>query len=144
MKENTVLVDMILNIRQYCCLQELLKNELNLKQSEIIALSVFVDNEMLTNQEFALRMGLSPSRSSRIADRLIKKGLLARAQNIADRRKTAVVLTEKGRQTAGKLLQKKHFCEERLRTAMTEQEFEMAKHSLKMINQILTKEGEAL
>jgi DNA-binding MarR family transcriptional regulator len=52
--------------------------------------------EALTCADFSKRISLSPSRSSRIIDNLVKKKLLLRKTREDDRRSILLYLTEKG------------------------------------------------
>ena len=67
-----------------------------LTQAEFRCLRSFGTEENLNNKSIAERMGLSPSRLTRIIDRLVKKEYIVREINNTDRRNMCVSLSAKG------------------------------------------------
>lgn len=67
-----------------------------LTQAEFRCLRSFGTEESLNNKSIAERMGLSPSRLTRIIDRLVKKEYIVREINNTDRRNMCVSLSAKG------------------------------------------------
>ncbi len=67
-----------------------------LTQAEFRCLRLFGMEESLNNKKIAERMGLSPSRLTRIIDGLVEKGLIQREINNADRRNMRVFLSANG------------------------------------------------
>jgi len=67
-----------------------------LTQAEFRCLRLFGMEESLNNKKIAERMGLSPSRLTRIIDGLVEKSLINREINNSDRRNMRVSLSSKG------------------------------------------------
>jgi len=67
-----------------------------LTQAEFRCLRLFSANENVNNKQIAERMGLSPSRLTRIIDGLVKKGYINREIDNSDRRNMRVYLSSKG------------------------------------------------
>ncbi|MDR3628399.1 MAG: MarR family transcriptional regulator [Ignavibacteriaceae bacterium] len=67
-----------------------------LTQAEFRCLRLFGTEECLNNKSIAERMSLSPSRLTRIIDRLVKKEYIVREINNTDRRNMCVSLSAKG------------------------------------------------
>lgn len=69
----------------------------NLTQAEFRCLRLFGKNESINNKTIATRMKLSPSRITRIIDRLVVKGYIRRQIDSHDRRNMKVNLSRKGK-----------------------------------------------
>lgn len=67
-----------------------------LTSAEFRCLRLFGAEESLNNKKIAERMGLSPSRLTRIIDGLVAKNLIHREINNADRRNMRVYLSPEG------------------------------------------------
>lgn len=67
-----------------------------LTQAEFRCLRLFSADENLNNKQIAERMGLSPSRLTRIIDGLVKKEYINREIDLTDRRNMRVSLSKKG------------------------------------------------
>ncbi len=67
-----------------------------LTQAEFRCLRFFGTTECLNNKQIAERMGLSPSRLTRIVDGLVKKQYMERTIEPNDRRNMRVTLSHKG------------------------------------------------
>ncbi len=64
--------------------------------SEFKGLQCLISNEGMSALEFADKIGLSPSRSSRIIDKMMDEGLVETVRSKHDRRKVELYVTEKG------------------------------------------------
>jgi DNA-binding MarR family transcriptional regulator len=80
-----------------------LAKEHGLFQSEFKCLRLFGSDENLNNKEISKRMNLSPSRLTRIIDRLVQKGYMKREIDQTDRRYMRVCLSRKGKILSHKL-----------------------------------------
>jgi DNA-binding MarR family transcriptional regulator len=80
-----------------------LAEEHGLFQAEFKCLRLFGSNETLNNKEMAKRMNLSPSRLTRIIDRLVQKGYMHREIDQNDRRNMSVFLSRRGKILTNKL-----------------------------------------
>ena len=73
-----------------------LAEQYGLTQAEFRCLRFFGTEESLNNKQIAARMGLSPSRLTRIVDGLVLKGYMMREIEPNDRRNMRVSLSKKG------------------------------------------------
>ncbi|MFO7444748.1 MAG: MarR family transcriptional regulator [Ignavibacteriaceae bacterium] len=73
-----------------------LAEQYGLTQAEFRCLRFFGTEESLNNKQIAARMGLSPSRLTRIVDGLVLKGYMTREIEPNDRRNMRVSLSKKG------------------------------------------------
>ena len=102
--EDEKLTDILLSLSEKCfSAAERTRKGLGLAASEYRGLSCLISGEKISCQDFSSRMKLSISRSSRIVERLYKKGLLERTECRSDRRCKHIWLTEKGIQVRMKV-----------------------------------------
>lgn len=71
--------------------------------TELKCIRVFGNASKLSNKETAKRMGLSPSRLTRIIDGCVEKGFMKRGINRKDMRALSLTLTRKGKSLNQKL-----------------------------------------
>jgi DNA-binding MarR family transcriptional regulator len=91
------------------------------RQEAKILISLNPD-ERVTSNEVSRRMGLSPSRVSRIVDNLIDKGYLKRKISSGDRRAIEISLSHSGRKCRDKITAGKELCELRLKKRLSDRE----------------------
>lgn len=70
--------------------------ELDLGFTQLAALYAVSGTETLTVADLAERIGRSPSATSRVVSSLVGRGLLARAEEVADRRQRILAMTPSG------------------------------------------------
>jgi len=92
--------------------------------------------ERITCNTLSKKMGLSPSRGSRIIDDLVKKGYLLRTTNSEDRRSFVLSLSSKGIKIRKKIEQERNNCEYRLRKNLSVREVELIKEGLELITKV--------
>lgn len=73
-----------------------LAEQYGLTQAEFRCMRLFGTDESTNNKHIAERMGLSPSRLTRIIDGLVEKGYMSREINEFDRRNMRVTLSKQG------------------------------------------------
>lgn len=93
--------------------------------------------ENLNSMELSRHTGLSPSRTSRIIELLVKHDFLIRETSNEDRRAIVLTLTDKGKKTAGAIRDFKAECEMKFSTSLSGKEIEEIKKSLDKILTIL-------
>ncbi len=135
-KNNAVppLIWLIRMIRDFCQRQERETcRKLALTASQLAFLLAMPEQAEFNVQQVAEVMGLSPSRASRVADSLVRHGLLYRRRADSDRRTQVLELTATGRtkwQAARKLLVE---CEEKLLSNLTAQRSRELEEALKTL-----------
>ncbi len=70
--------------------------DLDLGFTQLAALYAVSGTETLTVADLAERIGRSPSATSRVVSSLARRGLLARAEEVADRRQRTLAMTPSG------------------------------------------------
>jgi len=104
--------------------------------AEYKSIIVVDENEKITCNILSKKMGLSPSRGSRIIDNLVRKGYLLRMVNPADRRSFIVSLSFKGAKIRKQIKQERNNCEKRIIKSFSEKEVELIKEGLELITKI--------
>ena len=89
--------ELILLIKQKCQQNENeIMDQLEISQAEFNAFLVLREQEEIQGNEMAERMNLSPSRSSRVINTMVKKKYIHSSINKKDRRSLNLILTKKG------------------------------------------------
>ena len=111
--------------------------EVGLSPSEIHCIEAVIPGESLSGNTFSEKMGLSPSRGSRVIDHLINKGLLFRMADPDDRRIRVITLTENGMSVRLRVEQAKRSCEKKITSQMESGQIEQIKQGLKILVDVL-------
>lgn len=105
----------------------------NLSIAEYRGIMAQKNGEEMTCQEMAKVMDLSPSRSSRVIENLVKKGYIIRRISEKDRRSVAVTLSNKGREVKEKIKKNRELLAHNLEEKFSDDEIAMIRDSLKML-----------
>jgi DNA-binding MarR family transcriptional regulator len=107
--------ELILAIKRKCqCNEEQIQEQLGLTAAQFHGLIVLDEGGEVAGCEFARRMGLSPSRGSRVLCSLTTAGYVATHVRAEDRRTIQVALTDKGRRMKGRIADRMTDCESRI------------------------------
>ena len=132
------IIDYIFLLKKKCLIEEgIIGKEVGLLSSEIHCIEAINSGEKISGHVLSERMGLSPSRGSRVIDGLIDKGLLTRNVDTEDRRYNAISLTKKGKIVRESVERAKITCEQKITSRMDSNEIELLKQGLKSIIEIL-------
>ena len=132
------IIDYIFQLKKKCLIEEhLIGKEVGLLPSEIHCVEAISSGENISGHILSERMGLSPSRGSRVIDGLIDKGLLTRNVDPEDRRYCAISLTTKGKTVRSSVERAKKTCEQKITSRMDSKEIDLLKKGLKSIIEIL-------
>ena len=102
-------------MKQKCAAIDLqLMESLRLSQSELLFFSSLDQCVGISSLELARNMGLSPSRISRVVEKLVVDGYLDRNVDKADRRAITLCLTESGRKIRDEIDRNRQECEARM------------------------------
>ena len=108
------LFDLLTFLNQKCSqTEEIIQGKLQLSRAEYRALRIVGSAEKVTCKQLSQRMRLSPSRGSRVVDRLYQKGYVNREDCHTDRRCKTVWLTRKGMMIKEKIVERLSECEKR-------------------------------
>ncbi|MDD4362709.1 MAG: MarR family transcriptional regulator [Atribacterota bacterium] len=105
----------------------------NLSIAEYRGIMAQQNGHEMTCQEMAEIMELSPSRSSRVIDNLVKKGYFIRKTSKHDRRSVAVTLSHRGREIKEEIKKNRQQLEKDLKEYFSESDIDMIKNSLRML-----------
>ena len=132
------IVDLILSLKKRCIIEELkISHRANLSSSEMSCVLSIEPGEKLGCSELSERMGLSPSRGSRIIDGLIEGGCLEREADPDDRRCTRISLTHKGVEGRKAIGLAREICEKRLRERLEPSEYAAVERGLGILLEAL-------
>ena len=127
------LVDRILQLKRRCRFDEEIGMRFGLSPREVRGILVLARVEELGCGELAGRMGLSPSRASRVIQKLGERGYLSRRRNPLDRRGVTISLTDKGRQLCRLLELACADCEQRLRSRFSAAQLDKVRKGLEIL-----------
>ncbi len=128
------LVDLILDFKKRCVLEEhAMAQEARLSSSEMSCVLSLNPGESIGCSELSGRMGLSPSRGSRIIEGLIEIGYLRRETDPDDRRYTKISLTSKGRDGRRVVDRAREHCESKLRSRLGPSEYSTVEQGLALL-----------
>jgi DNA-binding MarR family transcriptional regulator len=105
------LIDSILELKNRCHLAEEIGKEYSLSPKEIECVVEIGSGEVICSKNLSEQIGLSPSRGSRVINRLIDRGLIESALCRGDKRFNELSLTEDGRVCLDAIEQRKTECE---------------------------------
>jgi DNA-binding MarR family transcriptional regulator len=127
------LVDYILELKLRCRIEEEIAAPLGLTSRESSLIRVLRAGERVRSNELAARLGLSPSRGSRLIGSLRAKGLLAVGEEKQDRRAAPVSLSGRGATLVKKMEEAIHACEKRFCQRLSKNQLEIAREGLALL-----------
>ncbi|UCC10931.1 MAG: MarR family transcriptional regulator [candidate division WOR-3 bacterium] len=131
------LFDMVVSIMKRCQMtEEKIKNEFALSTAEYNGLMAMIPGEKILCNVLSKRMELSPSRGSRVAERLVRKGYVRSSQVPNDRRSLELSLTKKGSEMRHCIEEKLHECEERMLSTLSQSEQDLVRQGLILLTAV--------
>ena len=135
------LIDLIIQLKKGCMEDEKQIRALcNVSLAEYKAVMEIKTTERITCNVLSKKMGLSPSRGSRIVDGLVRKGYLLRTTNPEDRRSFVLSLSSKGAKIKDDIERERNNCEKRIREKLSTKEFDLIKEGLELVTKIFHQE----
>lgn len=101
-----------------------LMEQLHLTQSELLFFSSLDQCTGISSPELAKNMGLSPSRISRVIEKLVVDGYLDRNIDKTDRRAITLCLTEDGKKIRSEIEKSRQDCEAKLLQVLPDSDVE--------------------
>jgi len=130
--------ELIIAIRKKCFEnEEKIRNELNLSLAEYNGLLALNSQTKLFANDFSKSMGLSPSRGSRVIEKLVKNNFIQVEPVPNNRRSLHVSLSRQGISMQKKIRKKMEECEKRITANLTKQQLKQLKANLEMLVGIL-------
>jgi len=135
------LVDLIIELKKGCMEdEEKIRTLCHISLAEYKAVMEIDTTERITCNVLSKKMGLSPSRGSRIIDGLVRKKYLIRMTNSKDRRSFVLSLSPKGTKIKEQIKRERNNCERRIREKLSTKELELIKEGLELVIKILRQE----
>ena len=114
-----------------------LMEHLNLTQSELLFFGSLDQCTGISSPELAKNMGLSPSRISRVIEKLVVDGYLDRNIDKTDRRAITLCLTEDGKKIRSEIEKSRQECEAKLLEVLPDSDVEKFREIIsKMIKEL--------
>ena len=131
------LFELIISIRKKCLhTEEKIRSDLGLTPGEFNGFLSMEPGERVPGAAFSERMGLSPSRGSRVFSRMFKNGYIHLETLPGDRRIVEASFTQKGEKMRERVLARLDECEKRILSSLSDQQV----HALQEALQFLVKE----
>ncbi|MCK4766510.1 MAG: MarR family transcriptional regulator [Candidatus Aminicenantes bacterium] len=132
------LIDLIEQLKARCVDNEsVIMAEADLSPAEYNGISALEPEEEVCGSTLSRKMNLSPSRASRVIDKLVRNGYFLRECDSEDRRRCTISLAEKGILVKRRIEEIKRECEDRVIQGLSTKERKYFTSSLKKINRIL-------
>ncbi len=138
MGKGTEILDLVYEMKKKCAaMDNQLMEHLQLSQSELLFFGSLDQCTGISSPELARNMGLSPSRISRVIEKLVVDGYLDRNTDKADRRAITLCLTENGKKIREEIAKTRQDCEARLLNVLPESDIEKFREIIsKMIREM--------
>ncbi|QZT35989.1 MarR family winged helix-turn-helix transcriptional regulator [Halosquirtibacter xylanolyticus] len=112
-------------------------NRMGLSHSELQFFSTLKECSNISSSELGKKMNLSPSRVSRIVDRLVTNDFLDRSISVADRRAITLRLTEKGEDVAQQIEDAREHCNNKINEVLSPSEVDAFSKALNKIVEVV-------
>ena len=130
--------ELILRLKHFChCNERKISTYCQINLAELKGIKAMGRDEAITCSDFSKRINLSPSRSSRIIDNLVKKKLLLRKTREDDRRSILLYLTKKGWELKENIAQEEKKFEQLLAAQLSDADIEIIKKGLKLLEKVM-------
>jgi DNA-binding MarR family transcriptional regulator len=125
MEKKSEILGLVYELKKKCAaIDNKLMEHLNLSQSELLFFSSLDQCTGISSPELARNMGLSPSRISRVVEKLVVDGYLDRNPDKTDRRAITLCLTESGKKIRDEINKSRQECETKLLNILPESDME--------------------
>ncbi len=132
------LFELILSIKRKCQANEdRIQHETGISQAEFNGLLVLNPDESVPGAVFAQRMGLSPSRGSRVLTKLMNSGYVNSEFKPDDRRSVSIRLTPDGIKMKNRIFNRMQECETRICSGIDECKIDQIREALELLEQAL-------
>lgn len=138
MGKDSGIMGLVYEMKKKClAMDSKLMEHLNLTQSELLFFSSLDQCTGISSPELAKNMGLSPSRISRVIEKLVVDGYLDRNIDKADRRAITLCLTDNGKKVRDEIDKSRQECETRLLQVLPDSDVEKFREIIgKMIREL--------
>ena len=130
--------ELILKLKHFChCNERKISIYCQINLAELKGIKAMGRDEAITCSDFSKRINLSPSRSSRIIDNMVKKKLLLRKTREDDRRSILLYLTKKGWELKENIVEEEKKFEQLLAAQLSNKDIEIIKKGLKLLEKVM-------
>ncbi len=130
--------EIILKLKTFChCNESRISRYCQISQSELKGIKAMGGKDFISCSDFSKKIDLSPSRSSRIIDNMVKKGLLLRKTSKDDRRSTLLYFTKKGSDLKENIDREEKKFEQLLYSKFDIEDIDVIKKGLKLLEKII-------
>jgi DNA-binding MarR family transcriptional regulator len=130
--------EIVLKLKYFCnCNESRISLNCHISLAELKGIQAIEEEEVITCSEFSEKIKLSTSRSSRIIDNLVRKGLLTRKIKDYDRRTTWLCLTKKGAEIKENINQEQKKFEQLLSSELNREDIELIEKGLKILENLI-------
>jgi len=138
MEKGSEILGLVYELKRKCAaIDNQLMENLHLSQSELLFFSSLDQCTGISSPELAKNMGLSPSRISRVVEKLVVDGYLDRNVDKSDRRAITLCLTENGKKIRTEIDKSRQECESRFLNVLPESDIAMFREIIsKMIEEM--------
>jgi DNA-binding MarR family transcriptional regulator len=132
------LVELIYRLKTSCISNELdIMSEWGLSPAEYNGIAAMELNETVCGSAVSQKMNLSPSRASRVIDKMVQNGYLKRETDSVDRRKCNITLADKGIEIKKRIDRSRQKCERRIRNHLSQPEIDAFSTTLKKVIEVM-------
>jgi DNA-binding MarR family transcriptional regulator len=138
MEKASEILGLVYEMKRKCAaIDYKLMEDLRLSQSELLFFGSLDQCTGISSPELAKNMGLSPSRISRVIEKLVVNGYLDRNIDKTDRRAITLCLTDEGKRIRAEIDRNRQECEARLLNVLPESDVEKFREIIgKMIKEM--------
>lgn len=131
------MIEDILQIKKRCDFGDEIGKTHNLTLGEVECISAVARHDMLTSKKLSSILELSPSRGSRIVNKLVERKFIKTSIDSHDRRTVLLSLTAKGQQCYVELEEEKRQCEQRLFAQLDEEQMHVVEQGLHILLKVI-------
>ena len=131
------MIDEILQIKKRCDYGNEIGKAHNLTFVEAECLLAISAHESLSSKELSLLLDVSPSRGSRIVNKLVERDLIIVKLDVDDRRTVELSLSPEGQRCVIDLETEKLKCEQRLFSRLDKDQIKLVEHGLHILLEVM-------
>ncbi len=131
------IINSIINLNSNHCIEAEIGGRCGFSPREMRCLLASEEKDGLTSKELSRRIGLSPSRGSRLINSFIKRGLFFIKADLDDRRCHRILLSVSGREQVLEIKNRIGECEKRLLSKLSTEEIDSIRKAMAILSEKL-------
>ncbi len=116
---------------------EEIRKKTPLSPAEYRGLLCIEEGETITAADFSKKMGLSPSRGSRVIEKMLEHSYLVTERSTEDRRRVLISLGEKGIDLKKEIAEAANECNRKISERLTDEEIDRIKNAIEYLINVL-------